>query len=93
MSLIGRILIASVLGIQIAPIASAEPFNASLGGFGTVGIIDMPNALMQNDGQTSWSFLDNGTSSGATFDFQLLPWLQQAVENVVAQAIEQLCSD
>ena len=45
----------------------------SFGNLGSTGIIDMPNAAMQPDGETSWSFINNGTSNGGALNFQLLP--------------------
>ncbi|HIP22780.1 MAG TPA: hypothetical protein EYG79_04175 [Rhodobacteraceae bacterium] len=53
--------------------ALAQGFAPSFGNHGAIGIIDMPNAAMQPDGETSWSFINNGTSSGGVLNFQLLP--------------------
>ena len=53
--------------------ASAQGFTPSFGANGSIGIIDMPSAAFQPDGETSWSFINNGTSSGGALNFQLLP--------------------
>ncbi len=73
MSGMGRLIATTALGIFIAPIAIAQDFAPSFGNHGSIGIIDMPNAAMQPDGETSWSFIGNGTSSGGVLNFQLLP--------------------
>ncbi len=53
--------------------AVADGLAPSFGNLGSIGIIDMPNAAMQPDGETSWSFINNGTSNGGVLNFQLLP--------------------
>jgi hypothetical protein len=56
------------------PLATlAQGFTPSFGLDGSVGIIDMQSAAYQPDGETSWSFINNGTSSGGALNFQLLP--------------------
>lgn len=62
--------------------AIAEGFAPSFGNLGSIGIIDMPNAAMQPDGETSWSFINNGTSSGGVLNFQLLPNVEAAARIV-----------
>ncbi len=83
MSVIGRLIVTTLLTAGIAPAVNAQNFGASFGSNGSVGIIDMPNAVMQPDGQTSWSFVGNGTMSGATFNFQLLPWIEASTRSVI----------
>ncbi len=79
MSVIGRLMATGLLVSGMVSSAQADP---SFGSFGSVGIIDMPNALMQPDGQTSWTFIGNGTMGGATFNFQLLPWLEASTRTI-----------
>ncbi|MBL4806772.1 MAG: YjbH domain-containing protein, partial [Rhodobacteraceae bacterium] len=76
MSVIGRVITSMLLTSGLATAAAAEGFGPSFGSFGSVGIVDTPTALMQPDGQTSWSFTGNGTMRGAIFNFQLLPWIE-----------------
>ncbi len=57
----------------LAQAALAQGIAPSFGSFGSVGIIDMPNAAMQPDGETSWSYIDSGTGVGGVLNFQLLP--------------------
>ncbi len=82
MSVIGRLIATTLLTAGMAPVMNAQDFAASFGSNGSVGIIDMPNAVMQPDGQTSWSFIGNGTMGGATFNFQLLPWIEASTRSV-----------
>ncbi|MCF6305376.1 MAG: YjbH domain-containing protein [Rhodobacteraceae bacterium] len=82
MSVIGRLIATTLLAAGLVPAANAQGFGASFGSNGSVGIIDMPNAVMQPDGQTSWSFIGNGTMGGATFNFQLLPWIEASTRSV-----------
>lgn len=58
--------------------ALAQGFAPSFGNQGSVGIIDMPNAAMQPDGETSWTFFNTGTSAGGALNFQLLPNIEAA---------------
>ena len=67
-------LVATVALLASVPISGfAQGFAPSFGNLGSIGIIDMPNAAMQPDGETSWSFINNGTSNGGVLNFQLLP--------------------
>ncbi len=67
-------LIATTALLAGLPFATlAQGLAPSFGNNGSVGIIDMPNAAMQPDGQTSWSFINNGTSKGGALNFQVLP--------------------
>ncbi|MCF6272288.1 MAG: YjbH domain-containing protein [Rhodobacteraceae bacterium] len=68
-----RVIAISTLTLGLAPMAFAQGFAPSFGNLGTTGIIDMPNAAMQPDGETSWSFFGNGAGSGGTLNFQILP--------------------
>ncbi len=63
----------SVLLAALSHSVAAQDFAPSFGSYGSIGIIDMPNAAMQPDGETSWSFINNGTSAGGVLNFQLLP--------------------
>lgn len=60
----------------------AQDIAPSFGSYGAIGIIDMPNAAMQPDGQTSWSFINNGTSAGGALNFQLLPNIEASARIV-----------
>ena len=68
-----RLIASSALLGFAAQGAFAQGFAPSFGALGSTGIIDMPNAAMQPDGETSWSFINNGTSAGGVLGFQLLP--------------------
>ncbi len=71
----GRGSIIAILALLIggSQSAFAQGFAPSFGSHGSIGIIDMPNAAMQPDGETSWSFINNGTSAGGALNFQILP--------------------
>ena len=73
-----RVFAPFALSVALAPMAMAQGFAPSFGNLGSIGIIDMPNAEMQPDGETSWSFIGNGTSSGGVLNFQLLPNVEVA---------------
>ncbi len=68
-----RIIAPVALSVGFVSMAAAQGFAPSFGNQGSIGIIDMPNAEMQPDGETSWSFIGNGTSGGGVLNFQLLP--------------------
>lgn len=68
-----RLIATTALVSAAASGVSAQGFAPSFGNLGATGIIDMPNAAMQPDGETSWSFLNNGTSAGGALNFQILP--------------------
>ena len=73
MSVSFRLIATTALSFSIAPLAMAQDFAPSFGLLGSTGIIDMPSAAMQPDGETSWSFINNGASTGGVLNFQLLP--------------------
>ncbi len=73
MSVRGSLIATTALVFGLPLGALAEGFAPSFGSYGSIGIIDMPNAAMQPDGETSWSFINNGTSSGGVLNFQFLP--------------------
>jgi hypothetical protein len=62
--------------------AQAQGMAPSFGNHGSIGLIDMPNAAMLPDGETSWSFINNGTSNGGVLGFQLLPNVEVSARNV-----------
>ncbi len=68
-----RLIVGSALVSVAAQGVLAQSITPGFGNSGSIGIIDMPNAVMQPDGQTSWTFFGNGTSSGGALNFQLLP--------------------
>ncbi len=78
MSVRGLLIATSALITALPLSALAQGFAPSFGNNGSIGIIDMPNAAMQPDGETSWSFTSNGTSSGGALNFQLLPNIEAA---------------
>ncbi len=78
---IWRVAISALL-LGLSQNALAQGIAPSFGALGTTGIIDMPNAAMQPDGDTSWSFINNGTSNGGVLDFQLLPNVEVAARIV-----------
>lgn len=69
---------ACLIALAASP-AAAVTFGSSLNINGTVGLVDMPSALMLPDGQTSWSFTGNGTMSGTILSFQVLPTVEAAI--------------
>ncbi len=73
MSVRGSLIATSALLFGLPISALAQGFAPSFGNSGAIGIIDMPNAAMQPDGETSWSFINTGTSAGGVLNFQLLP--------------------
>lgn len=60
-----------------APTTSAEPPHPrpSMSLYGTTGLIDMPSAEAQPDGQVSASYSQFANTSRRNFSFQVLPWL------------------
>ncbi len=69
----GSLIFTSALIAALPLAALAQGFAPSFGNNGAIGIVDVPNAAMQPDGETSWSFINNGTRSGGVLNFQLLP--------------------
>ncbi|HMQ93425.1 MAG TPA: YjbH domain-containing protein [Amaricoccus sp.] len=59
---------------QTAPAQEARP-RPSLNLYGTTGLIDMPSAQAQPDGQISISYSQFGETSRRNFNFQILPRL------------------
>ena len=68
-----RLFASSALLVGMSQAALAQGFAPSFGLHGSIGLIDMPTAAMQPDGETSWSLINNGVSTGGVLDFQLLP--------------------
>ena len=68
-----RLFASSALLVGMSQAALGQGFAPSFGLHGSIGLIDMPTAAMQPDGETSWSLINNGVSTGGVLDFQLLP--------------------
>ena len=70
--------LAAALGAAAAPAALAQTRPATgVNFYGVPGLVDMPSAAMQPDGELTFSAhaFDNGTGRGA-LTFQILPWVQ-----------------
>ncbi len=79
MSVRGSMIASLALLLGVSQSALAQGFAPSFGNNGSIGIIDMPNAAMQPDGETSWSFINNGTRNGGALNFQFLPNVEASV--------------
>ncbi len=82
MSVKGSLIALSALLLGGYQTAFAQGFTPSFGNNGSIGVIYMPNAAMQPDGETSWSFINNGTRSGGALNFQLLPNIEASARIV-----------
>jgi hypothetical protein len=71
-------LLAGGLPILCLPAATAvaEPGYTL---YGTTGLIDMPSAEMQPDGQINWTHSQFANTQRTSLGFQLLPWVEGAV--------------
>ncbi|MFQ5623784.1 MAG: YjbH domain-containing protein [Paracoccaceae bacterium] len=68
-----RLFGAAMLSVLAAAAATAAPPRPSLGLYGQTGLIDMPSAEMQPDGETSWSLSGFGPVWRGALNFQFLP--------------------
>ncbi len=72
-------LIAASVAVAFGAPAAAETLRPSLNLYGMTGLIDMPTAQTQPDGQVSLSYSYFGSTQRRNFSFQILPRIMGAV--------------